>query len=191
MENIFKIAEGKLQLLIEKGENKEDLPISMILFDELGLAERSKYNPLKVLHSKLEYDGNKEGVSFVGISNWTLDASKINRALSLSVPDLDENIDDLRETSISISKSINEKFKDNKIFVNLLPKVYFRYKELLKELKKLTVYKQYELEEYIKIINKYKTDSNFNSLFEGIPEKDKYEFETFQKVKKKIKCIFG
>ena len=50
VENIFKIAEGKLQLLIEKGENKEDLPISMILFDELGLAERSKYNPLKVLN---------------------------------------------------------------------------------------------------------------------------------------------
>ena len=50
MENIFKIEKGKLQLLIEKGENKEYLPISMILFDELGLAERSKYNPLKVLN---------------------------------------------------------------------------------------------------------------------------------------------
>ncbi len=32
----------------------------MILFDELRLTERSKYNPLKVLHSKLEYNGNKE-----------------------------------------------------------------------------------------------------------------------------------
>ena len=30
---------------------KEDLAISMILFDEFRLAERSKYNPLKVLHS--------------------------------------------------------------------------------------------------------------------------------------------
>ena len=39
MENIFKIEKGKLQLLIEKGENKEDLP--MILFYELGLTERS------------------------------------------------------------------------------------------------------------------------------------------------------
>ena len=29
----------------------------MILFEELGLAEKSKTNPLKVLHSKLEYDG--------------------------------------------------------------------------------------------------------------------------------------
>ena len=86
MENIFKIEKGKLQLLIEKGENKEDLPISMILFDELGLAERSKYNPLKVLHSKLEYDGSNEGISFIGISNWTLNnVSKINRVLSLSL----------------------------------------------------------------------------------------------------------
>ena len=50
MENIFKIAEGKLQLLIEKGENKEDLLISMILFNELGLGERPKFNPLKVLN---------------------------------------------------------------------------------------------------------------------------------------------
>ena len=49
MENIFKIEKGKLQLLIEKGENKE-------------------------------------GVSFIGISNWTLNnVSKINRVLSLSL----------------------------------------------------------------------------------------------------------
>ena len=49
----------------------------MILFDKLGLAEKSKYNPLKFLHSKLKYDGNKESASFV---DWQLDldASKIN-----------------------------------------------------------------------------------------------------------------
>ena len=40
----------------------------MILFYELGLAERSN-GSLKVLHSKLEYDGNEEDVNFVGISN--------------------------------------------------------------------------------------------------------------------------
>ena len=147
VENIFEIAEGKLKSLIEKGEKKEDLPISMILFDELGLAERSKYNPLKVLHSKLEYDGNKEGISFIGISNWILDASKINRAISLSVADLDDNLDDLKETSISIAKSINDNYKVNKLFSILLPKVFFTYKDILKILKKLTIYKQYELKE--------------------------------------------
>jgi len=62
----------------------------MLLFDELGLAEKSKYNPLKVLHSKLdEYFNehipsknylnteNDPRVCFVGITNWSL-------ALSLS-----------------------------------------------------------------------------------------------------------
>ena len=78
----------------------------MVLFDELGLAERSESNPLKVLHEKLEYSGKDEGVSFVGISNYTLDAAKINRALVLSVPDLDQNLDDLIDTSINIVESI-------------------------------------------------------------------------------------
>ena len=64
----------------------------MPLFDELDLAEQSKSNPLKVLHSKLEYAGKADNVSFVGISNYTLDAAKINRALVLSVPDLDQKL---------------------------------------------------------------------------------------------------
>ena len=76
---------------IEK-EKKENIPIAMILFDELGLAERAKTNPLKVLHSKLEYKGKADGISFVGISNYTLDVDKINRILKLSVPDLENNM---------------------------------------------------------------------------------------------------
>ena len=84
---------------------ENNLPISMILFDELGLAERSKYNPLKALHGHLEFDGNGKDISFVGISNWTLDAAKVNRALSLSVPDLESNEKDLALTSISFNKS--------------------------------------------------------------------------------------
>ena len=47
VQNIFKIAEGKLESYKDR-----EIPISMLLFDELGLAERSKYNPLKVLHSR-------------------------------------------------------------------------------------------------------------------------------------------
>jgi len=82
----------------------------MILFDELGFAERSKYNPLKALHSVLEFDGNKKGISFVGISNWTLDAAKVNWALNLSVPDLNSSLDDLKMTSESIAGSINDNF---------------------------------------------------------------------------------
>jgi len=61
----------------------EKIPIHMILFDELGLAEKAPTNPLKVLHSKLEYDGKNKDACFIGISNYSLDAAKINRALSL------------------------------------------------------------------------------------------------------------
>ena len=117
VEKIFEIAEGKLKSLIEKGEKKENLPILMILFDELELAERSKYNPLKVLHSKLEYDRNKNGISFIGISNCILDSLIINRVFCLSVVDLDDNINNSRETSIIIAKSFNEKYKDNIIII--------------------------------------------------------------------------
>ena len=57
----------------KKIHNKSEIvPIFMILFDELGLAEKSPENPLKVLHSKLEYDGKNEGVCFIGISNYSL-----------------------------------------------------------------------------------------------------------------------
>ena len=48
IENLFDKANNRLNYY---KENKLGLPISMILFDELGLAEHSKSNPLKVLHS--------------------------------------------------------------------------------------------------------------------------------------------
>ena len=145
----------------------------MLLFDELGLAEKSKYNPLKVLHAKLDDYFNEHKninsnvnddqiVVFVGITNWNLDAAKLNRALSLSVPDLDEDLEDAQETSSSIANSFNVNFGDKKnnndnninndettkdnniqIFGDLLPKVYYYYKNTLKILKKLTVKKQY------------------------------------------------
>lgn len=47
--------------------------------DEIGLAEISPHNPLKVLHETLE----KEDIAVACISNWPLDASKMNRMLSI------------------------------------------------------------------------------------------------------------
>ena len=66
-----------------------DKVISMVFMDELGLAENSPNNPLKVLHSELEYDLNDENnqISFVGISNWKLDDAKMNRGIYLSIPE--------------------------------------------------------------------------------------------------------
>lgn len=51
-----------------------------MVLDEIGLAEQSKHNPLKVMHSLLE----PPRVATVGISNWVLDASKMNRVITLS-----------------------------------------------------------------------------------------------------------
>ena len=180
VKGIFEITEGRLDEIKKNNNNqKDDLPISMLLFDELGLAERSKYNPLKVLHSYLELDGNKKGTSFIGISNWTLDAAKINRALTLSVPDLDTNLDDLKKTSISIAESINDTFGKRTIFNKILPNVYLHYKENLKLLKKLTAYKQFKLQEYKNIIEKYKKNKDFEKIFSEIDECKSF----FEKIK--------
>ena len=204
IEEVFIKAKIKLEGL--KKDNVTDLPISMILLENLELAQNSKNNPLKALNSFLEYGGNNEGISFVGISNLTLDVSKINRALCLSVPDLDNSLDDLRMTSMCIARSINDYFSSNKIFNKILPNVYYQFKENLKILKKLMVYKKYELQEYKYLINKYKDNEDFQKIFYDIEEcksffdknknerKEKdlkiYEYDIFKKVKNKLKKFY-
>jgi MoxR-like ATPase len=141
VESLFEKAKQKYDNF--KAKRKEESAIIMVLFDELGLAERSESNPLKVLHEKLEYAGKDEGVSFVGISNYTLDAAKINRALVLSVPDLDQNVDDLIETSKNIVESIFDRLKDEKIF-EIISNTYFSYKQELQIIKELVAYKTYK-----------------------------------------------
>ena len=152
VEKLFEMAEGKYNSFIQKLNNKEiteeDIPISMILFDQLGLAEKSKTNPLKVLHQKLEYDDKKDGVTFVGISNYSLDAAKINRALILSLPNLEERLDELKLTVKSIVEGISEDlYKDQKSIFNILSNAYYEYKNKLIFLKKLITLKQLNLYE--------------------------------------------
>jgi hypothetical protein len=106
-------------------KNKSDT-IVMVIFDEIGLAEISPHNSLKVLHSLLEHPK----VSVIGLSNWSLDASKMNRTITLSRPDPDE--DDLRESADSINEHINEKNIERKTFIkenylNELVKGYLSY----------------------------------------------------------------
>jgi energy-coupling factor transporter ATP-binding protein EcfA2 len=88
--------------------------ISMIYFDEMGLAEISKNNPLKVIHSQLEYDDNEDKVAFVGVSNWTLDASKMNRGIFLAIPEPDKQ--DLIDTAKTIAISYSKKLENFEIF---------------------------------------------------------------------------
>ena len=93
---------------IIRNQKTDDNFISMVYFDKMGLAEISKNNPLKVIHSQLEYDDNKDKVAFVGISNWTLDASKMNRGVFLSIIEPEE--EQLNETALEIAKSFDSNF---------------------------------------------------------------------------------
>lgn len=90
-----------------KEHNKSGDVLPVVLLDEIGLAEVSQYNPLKVLHSLLEPgDGAFPDVAVVGISNWALDAAKMNRAIHLSRPEPD--IDDLFDTGRSLREAGSE-----------------------------------------------------------------------------------
>ena len=118
--------------------------IAMVCFEEIGLAEISKNSPLKVIHSELEMnfdfevsenfeqnlfnnDDNSK-IAFLGISNWSLDASKMNRVIFnvLQEPD----IEDLKKTSLEIASSINEKISNKYItFLDKIAMSYFEYIE--------------------------------------------------------------
>ena len=181
VENLFEIASGKLQLFRDKKVKENDLPKSMIFFDELGLAERSPSNPLKVLHSKLEDNNKINDISFVGISNWILDASKNNRTLYSSVPNLDELIDDLVETSCSIAKSINKQLENNDIFKEIFPEVYFKYKNITKLIKKLTVYQKYiifEIKKSLQGISKNELIKEFGNEINN----ENITYDSFKKI---------
>ena len=173
------------QILFFKKKNLE-LPISMILYDDLGSAKRSESNPLKLLQSKLEH-GCKKGVSFVGISNSPLDSSIINKALFLSVSDLDRKLDDLIETSYNIVGSISEKLKNNIIF-RILCNTYFRYKDILQIIKELIVYKQFCLTETTKSKAQVVSNKKEKRQFESI--KNLKKFKDLLKKEDKIKIDF-
>ena len=138
-EGVKEIFEKAREILKVK-ENKAR--ISTIYFDEMGLAEHSPHNPLKVIHSELEYDLNKDEkkVSFLGVSNWILDASKMNRGITITIPDPNEN--DIKKTSITIAKSyLGENLDDNiKKFFENLGSSYYEYKQ---EFKKKKILKKY------------------------------------------------
>ncbi|XP_017573370.2 E3 ubiquitin-protein ligase rnf213-beta isoform X2 [Pygocentrus nattereri] len=108
----------------QKDKNMDEY-VSVVVLDEIGLAEDSPKMPLKTLHPLLE-DGCIDSelpdphmkVGFVGISNWALDPAKMNRGIFVSRWDPSEN--ELVETAKGIcssSKSVLLKIK------HLLPKL--------------------------------------------------------------------
>ena len=111
-----------------KSHNKSALPV--VLLDEVGLAENSKYNPLKVLHSLLEPgEGKLPDVAVVGISNWSLDAAKMNRAIHLSRPEPTK--EDLYETGQSLHYADGGDYSQNlgKEELQCLAEAYFEYQK--------------------------------------------------------------
>jgi hypothetical protein len=169
------------------------MPISMILFDELGLVEISKNDPLKVLDSKLEYLDKEKGISFIGISNCLFDPAKLNKALIFSVLDLDQEVDELIKTSHKIFESVSNKLQKDKIF-EILSKTYFNYKRQLLIIKELIVYK-----EYVNVISKQysmEIDDEINTVYavidldlDNYKPKRKTGFEDI-KIKKQFKDLF-
>lgn len=87
--------------------------VSVVVLDEIGLAEDSPQMPLKTLHPLLEdgcIDSDRPDphmkVGFVGISNWALDPAKMNRGIFVSRGDPSE--DELVETAKGICASSNQ-----------------------------------------------------------------------------------
>ena len=134
-QGILKIFQKARRILKQLNDKQLEKVISMVFIDEMGLAEHSPNNPLKVLHSELEYDLNegRNKISFVGISNWKLDASKMNRGIYLSIPEPDE--EDLKNTAVTIAESYNKSLTNlNEDIFKELAKTYHSY---INELKKI------------------------------------------------------
>lgn len=127
----------------QESNNIEDV-LSVVILDEIGLAEVSRFNPLKVLHNLLEPNGlSQPNVAVVGISNWVLDASKMNRAIHLSRTDMDES--ELYETAVSISNSFLGKETTHAFFGKSVDMTYtVSLKDIQMELKGMAkAYYQY------------------------------------------------
>ena len=115
--------------------------ISLVFIDEIGLCELSPSNPLKVLHSFLELDyknkNDRDKIAFVGISNWKLDASKMNRGIYLNVSSPENNENDMIQTAKELCSVYNKNFyidDINQKLINSLSKVVYRYKKKLNDI---------------------------------------------------------
>lgn len=178
IERVFKSGQEKQK------KYKQEIPL--LFFDEIGLAELSPHNPLKVLHKYLEYNIDDEkqqekitallndrenkkstkisenqsqrrkkeinsmSIPFVGISNWTLDVSKMNRNIYLSRPNPEYM--DLYQTALKIilyEKNLNRQNMSHRTAIDfsiLLADTYDRFRE--SQFKKFTHKNFHSLRDY-------------------------------------------
>ncbi|XP_065678762.1 E3 ubiquitin-protein ligase rnf213-alpha isoform X2 [Hydra vulgaris] len=122
-------------------EKDLDTFASVVVLDEVGLAEDSPKMPLKALHSLLEdgTDGSEDltadgstlkdkRVAFIGISNWSLDPAKMNRGIMLyrGQPDVNELVLTARDIC-SGDKAVRRKI--DMLFEPLTKGYYMVYEE--------------------------------------------------------------
>jgi E3 ubiquitin-protein ligase RNF213 len=129
--SVSSTSEGVLQAFAKAKSYAEasDKSTVVVLFDEVGLAEISPWNPLKVLHALLEksdFESNDD-VSVVGLSNWSLDAAKMNRAIHISRPEPD--LKQLHNTSLEIFRSLSDGRTPNDTIVGVLQGISQAYLE--------------------------------------------------------------
>ena len=179
--SLFIKAENYYYKYMKKCKDKNKVPIYMIVFDNLELCQKASSNPLQLLNKYLDNLDKNENVCFIGISNYILDISNINRVLNLSVPNLEDDLAQIKFTSKSIVSSISEEIsKDpSNIFIfNILSRAYYLYKYYLKLIKNLMVLKDYFQDE----------KKSFRKIFHLIQFEKKYK--DLLKKEKKIKIEF-
>ena len=109
--------------------------ISIFFFDDMGIAEKSPNNPLKILPLNLEYEYNegRKKIAFVGISNSPLNPLIMDKGLHISIPQLD--FEELKYTAQALAESYNIRLaRRHKDLFEVLTLTYYDYKfELIKK----------------------------------------------------------
>uniref|UniRef100_A0A672YYN5 RING-type E3 ubiquitin transferase n=1 Tax=Sphaeramia orbicularis TaxID=375764 RepID=A0A672YYN5_9TELE len=111
----------------QEGKNLKEYT-SVVVLDEIGLAEDSPKMPLKTLHPLLEegcIDDDPQPhkkVGFIGISNWALDPAKMNRGIFVSRGDPDER--ELIESAKGICSSDEVVLRKVKAFFEPFARAY-------------------------------------------------------------------
>ena len=143
---LFNKADNLCKRYKDNCNNKNKVPIYMILYDNLELSQISPSNPLLLLNLYLENNCKNKDVCFIGISNYTLDIANINRILFLSVPNLEDKLAQLKYTTKSIAKNISKEISEDESYLfifYILSRAYYLYKYYLIFIKKLMALKYY------------------------------------------------
>ncbi|ETO22336.1 hypothetical protein RFI_14862 [Reticulomyxa filosa] len=99
----------------------------VLVLDEMGLAEQSNNRPLKVLHQLLENENRQ--IAFIGLSNWRLDAAKMNRVVLHQV--LQPTKKELEDTANKILCGNESSIASGKFTVKV-PRITAFFEEVMK-----------------------------------------------------------